>query len=77
MIELGLFKTIHEAIEAAAEHLPYNYRVIIAVEKHGYNVLLEDKTGTQIEIDGGDGMRSDVWEAIQQAVAAEEKADKL
>jgi hypothetical protein len=65
--EIPLFETMDIAIEAAAEHLPEGFRVIIAVEKNGYGVYLEDKSGAEIGIDGGDGMRSDVWEAIEQA----------
>ena len=72
MDEIKLFQTMDIAIEAAAEHLPEGYRVIIAVEKHGYGVYLEDKNCAEEAIDGGDGMRSDVWEAIQQANAIEE-----
>ena len=67
MEELPLFQTMDEAIEAAAEHLPEGFRVIIAVEKNGYGVHLEDNNSSEIAVDGGDGMRSDVWEAIQKA----------
>jgi hypothetical protein len=69
IIEIPLFETMDIAIEAAAEHLPEGFRVIIAVEKNGYGVYLEDEDGNEISIDGGDGMRSDVWEAIDQAIA--------
>tara|TARA_R110000787_G_C13100690_1_gene412481 strand:- start:51 stop:278 length:228 start_codon:yes stop_codon:yes gene_type:complete len=65
--KIPLFETMDIAIEAAAEHLPEGFRVIISVEKNGYGVYLEDKSGAEIDIDGGDGMRSDVWEAIDQA----------
>jgi hypothetical protein len=70
---IPLFETMDIAIEAAAEHLPEGFRVIIAVEKNGYGVYLEDESGYEVSIDGGDGMRSDVWEAIGQAVADKEK----
>jgi hypothetical protein len=73
MSELDLFETMDIAIEAAAEHLPEGFRVIIAVEKSGYGVYLEDESGAEVDIDGGDGMRSDVWEAIQQAKALKEQ----
>ena len=72
MKELELFETMDIAIEAAAEHLPEGFRVIIAVEKSGYGVHLEDESGVETYIDGGDGMRSDVWEAIQQAMTVAE-----
>ena len=69
MKELELFETMDIAIEAAAEYLPEGFRVIIAVEKNGYGVYLKDESGDKLDIDGGDGMRSDVWEAIQKAKA--------
>ena len=65
--KIPLFKTMDIAIQEAAEHLPEGFRVIIAVEKNGYGVYLEDELTNEIAIDGGDGMRSDVWEAIDQA----------
>ena len=67
MSDIPLFETMDEAIEAVAQHLPKGYRVIIAVEHHGYGVHLEDILANEIYVDGGDGMRSDVWDAIHQA----------
>jgi hypothetical protein len=67
--KIPLFETMDIAIEAAAENLPEGFRIMIAVEKNGYGVCLEDEDGNEISIDGGDGMRSDVWEAIDQAIA--------
>ena len=65
--EIPLFETMDIAIEAAAEHLPEGFSVIIAVEKNGYSVHLEDESGNDIPIEHCEGMRSDVWEAIDQA----------
>lgn len=66
-IDLDLFETMDIAIDKAAECLPWGFRVIIEVEKSGYGVYLEDDNCNKTPIDGGDGMRSDVWEAIKQA----------
>ena len=60
--------TMDEAIDLAAQHLPEGYRVFIVVEKGGYNVYLEDENTSEIAVDGGDGMRSDVAEAINVAI---------
>ena len=65
--ELPLFKTMDEGIEAAAEHLPEGYVLVIKIEKFGYGVVLEDIKGNEIDLDGGDGMRSDVWAGIMKA----------
>ena len=67
MSDLDLFETMDIAIDKAAEYLPIGFRVVIEVEKDGYGVYLEDNNGNKTPIDGGDGMRSDVWEAISQA----------
>lgn len=72
-MNIPLFKTMDEAVEAAADHLPEGYRVIIAVERHGYGVYLEDEEGSDVPMDGGDGMRSDVYAAIEKA---KEQADE-
>lgn len=59
--------TMDEAIDLAAQHLPSCYRVFIVVELGGYDVYLEDPHGNELPVDGGDGMRSDVAEAINMA----------
>ena len=57
--------TIDEAIERAAQHLPDGYVVNIQIEHHGYNVeLVKPDFSTIDNVDGGDGMRSDINEAI-------------
>lgn len=61
------FVTMDDAIDAAAEHLPKGYRVMIAIERHGYGFHLETPDCDEVDIDGGDGLRSDVWEAIRKA----------
>lgn len=60
--------TMDEAIDLAAQHLPEGYRVFILVEKGGYDVRLENPQGIDSPVDGGDGMRSDVAEAINQSL---------
>lgn len=67
LIGLPLFPTMDEAIEMAAKHLPPGYVIAIRVEKNGYGVGLEDREGNEIDLDGGDGMRSDVYAGIMQA----------
>ena len=67
LAELPLFKTMDEAIQAAAKHLPYDCHILICVEHEGYSVSLEDADGNEIELDGGDGMRSDVYAGIMKA----------
>ena len=58
-------KTIDIAVERAAEHLPKGFSIKIEIEKNGYNVSLEFPDGSEIEsVDGGDGLRSDINEAI-------------
>lgn len=65
---IPLFETMDEAIDAAAEHLPQGYSINIMVERHGYGVcLLNRDSGEETELDGGDGMLSDVYEGIEQA----------
>lgn len=65
---LPLFATMDQAIEVAAEHLPDGYEIIIGVCRHGYRVSLSTpRYDDEINLDGGDGMRSDVWQGIMQA----------
>ncbi len=57
--------SIGDAVEKAAKHLPNGYIVNIQVEHNGYNVMLEHPDGSETaSIDGGDGIRSDINEAI-------------
>jgi hypothetical protein len=67
LVGLPLFKTMDAAIDAAAKHLPVNCVIAIKVERHGYSVTLEDTNGDEVDLDGGDGMRSDVYAGIMQA----------
>lgn len=67
LADLPLFSTMDEAIEAAAEHLPDGYDIIVTISKHGYGVTLGTPTCNEVVLDGGDGMRSDVWAGIMQA----------
>lgn len=57
--------TIDEAIQRAAKHLPDGYVINIQIEKDGYDVVLKNPDCSTIDsIDGGDGIRSDINEAI-------------
>lgn len=53
-----------EVVNKAARHLPTGYRVLIEVEREGYNVRLEYPNCKTVSVDGGDGIISDVNEAI-------------
>ncbi len=57
-------QTIDDAIEKAAQHLPLGYVVNIEIERNGYNIELEKPDSTTQNIDGGDGICSDITEAI-------------
>ncbi len=65
--ELSMPATVDECIELAAEHLPAGQEVTISVEKHGYGVKLEDPKCNEFRVDGGDGIRSDIIEAVNKA----------
>lgn len=67
LADLPLFASMDQAIESAAEHLPDGYEIIITVTRHGYGVSLGTPEYDEINLDGGDGMRSDVWVGIMQA----------
>ncbi len=67
LAELPLFESMDQAIEAAAKHLPEGYEIIITITRHGYGVSLGTPECDEIDLDGGDGMRSDVWDGIMQA----------
>ncbi len=57
--------TIDEVINRAAEHLPRGYIINLKVEHAGYTVEMVAPDGSDIEnIDGGDGLISDINEAI-------------
>ena len=56
--------TLDEVIEKAAEYLPTGWTISIKIEKDGYGVELESPDGDEFSPDGGDGMRSDINEAI-------------
>jgi hypothetical protein len=57
--------TVDEVIDRAAKHLPEGYSIKIEIEKDGYNVGLERPDGSEVNsVDGGDGIRSDINEAI-------------
>jgi hypothetical protein len=58
-------KTIDECIEKAAKHIASNYVINIKIENGGYDVCLEKPDGSIVDsVDGGDGIRSDINEAI-------------
>jgi len=63
--------TVDEVIEKAAKYLPYGYTIHIQIEKDGYNVELEEPDTNCINADGGDGIRSDINEAICMACGIE------
>lgn len=67
LAELPLFSSMDQAIEAAAKYLPQGYEIIILVTRHGYDVSLGTPECDEINLDGGDGIRSDVWCGIMQA----------
>ena len=67
---MELFETMDQAINEAAKSLPKGYVIKICIEKDGYNVEMDLSSGEKVEsVDGGDGLRSDVWEAIHLAIA--------
>jgi len=52
------------AINKAAKHLPKGFIVNIKIEHEGYCVELEGAGGSCSNVDGGDGIISDINEAI-------------
>ena len=60
-------KNIGEAIEKAAKHLPEGFVINVMVERDGYDVSLIQFESPTISIDGGNGIVSDINEAICQA----------
>ena len=60
-------QTVDECIELAAENLPAGYEIRISIEKHGYGVKLDGIMCNETNLDGGDGMRSDIIEGINIA----------
>ena len=60
-------QTIDECIELAAEHLPSEWELVITIEKHGYGVMLVNPDCEDFELDGGDGLRSDIIKGINDA----------
>jgi len=62
--------TVDEVIEKAAKYLPDGYTIHIQIEKNGYNVELEEPDSNNIIVDG-DGIRSDINEAICMACGIE------
>ena len=59
--------SMDEVIQKAAQHLPKGYVISINIEHEGYGVELETPTGEIMSSDGGDGIISDVNEAICEA----------
>ncbi len=58
-------QTLDETIDKAAKHLPEGYSINIQISKDGYDVGLDRPDGSTIDtVDGGDGIRSDINEAI-------------
>ena len=64
---LSIPATIDECIELAAEYLPEGYEIKISVEKNGYGVHLEDPECAEFDVNGDDGIRSDIIRAINEA----------
>jgi hypothetical protein len=61
-------ENIDAAIDKAAEHLPEGWEINISIERHGYGVSLSKPDGSDVSnVDGGDGLRSDIDEAIRIA----------
>lgn len=60
-----------QAVNLAAEKLPVGYEIIITVEKNGYGVVLCDKYCKESNVDGGDGLVSDILEAIDLSIEDE------
>lgn len=56
--------TICEVIEKAAQHLPIGWILCIKIEKDGYDVEIEHPDGNSVSVDGGEGIISDINEAI-------------
>jgi hypothetical protein len=66
-------ESVDAAIEKAAEHLPEGWVVNISVERHGYGVSLSKPDGSEVSnVDGGDGIRSDIDAAIRIACGFDE-----
>jgi len=63
--------TLDEVVEKAAKYLPEGYTIHIQIEKNGYGVELEEPDSNSISVDGGDGIRSDINEAICMACGIE------
>jgi len=66
-VDKGIYKlsaTMDDAVEKAAKFLPSSFMISIELEKGVYNVLLRTPNGSEIDVDGGDGMRSDIDQAI-------------
>ncbi|MCK5127667.1 MAG: YqaJ viral recombinase family protein [candidate division Zixibacteria bacterium] len=59
--------SMDEVIQKAAQHLPKGYVISIKIEHEGYDVELETPTGEIMSADGGDGIISDVNEALCEA----------
>lgn len=67
---ISIPKTIDESINLAAELLPPLFEITITIEKHGYAVKLIDPECSEIDCDGGDGIRSDIIDGIEKAIEA-------
>lgn len=57
-------QSLDEVVEKAAQHLPSGYSADISITKHGYGVVLITPDCEEKQCDGGDGLISDVNEAI-------------
>ena len=64
---LNIPLTIDDCLELAAEHLPADWEVVITIEKNGYGVRLVSPACEDFDLDGGDGLRSDIVEGINVA----------
>ena len=59
---------LYDAIQEAAKSLPNGVKISIEIEKEGYGVYLMAH-GYKKDLDGGDGMLSDILEGIELARA--------
>ena len=56
--------SMDEAINKAAQHLPDSCQIMIEIEKGGYDVRLVRPFKGSVSVDGGEGIISDINEAI-------------
>lgn len=60
-------RLIGKAIEEAAKDLPEGFTIKIEIEKHGYGVHLVDGHYREYDLDGGNGLISDIEQGLAKA----------